>query len=115
MSPQLRRAIDAMEGKHLCFVVTSYGAGYSKKGLSQAFSQWCTDANLTGCSAHGLRKAMARRMAESRATNSEMKAITQHSGDAELAVYTRGANQTELAEKVINILSLAYGSADQFG
>ena len=111
VSSQLRRAIDAIEEKNLCFIVTSYGAGYSKKGLSQAFSQWCNDADLPQCSAHGLRKAMARRMAESRATNSEMKAITQHSGDAELAVYTRGANQTELATNMIKILSEKYSHA----
>lgn len=58
---------------------------------------------------------MARRMAENYATNSEMKAITQHASDAELSRYTRQAIQTNLEEKAFNILSAAYRSDDQIG
>ncbi len=112
ISSELRRAIDAIPEKNLCFVVTEFGAPFSQKGLSQAFSQWCTDAGLKHCSAHGLRKAMSRRMAESHVTNPEMKAITQHSDDAQLAVYTRDANQIQLAEKSIMKLSKAYPAND---
>lgn len=108
IAPQLRRAIDAIETMNLCFVVTNYGAPYSQKGLSQAFSKWCDDAGLNHCSAHGLRKAISRRMAESHATNPEMKSVTQHSGDAELAIYIRHASQRALASKTIKMLSDAY-------
>jgi integrase len=105
VSPQLRRALSSLESENLCYIVTSFGKPYSQKGLSQSFSQWCTDAGLKHCSAHGLRKAMARRLAENGATNSEMKAITQHSSDAELAVYTNKANQVSLGQKAMEDLS----------
>jgi integrase len=108
VSTQLRRAIDAMDDKNLCFVVTMHGKPYSQKGLSQAFSKWCDEAGLLHCTAHGLRKAISRRMAESHATNPEMKSVTQHSDDKELATYTREASQKQLAEKTIKMLSEAY-------
>jgi hypothetical protein len=71
-----------------------------------------SDAGLKHCSAHALRKAMSRRMAESHVTNPEMKAITQHSDDAQLAVYPRYAKQVQLAEKSIMKLSKAYPVTD---
>jgi integrase len=108
VSRELQQAIDKMAERHLCFIVTSFGKPYSEKSLSQTFSKWCSEAGLPHCSAHGLRKAMARRMAENGATNSEMKAITQHSGDAELSVYTRGVNQQTLAQKVMTELENCY-------
>ncbi len=92
VSRQLQKAIDANGKDNLLFVLTPHDKPYSDKGFSQRFSKWCTQAGLPHCSAHGLRKAVARRMAESSATNSEMKSITQHSGDVELAIYTKAAS-----------------------
>lgn len=108
IAPPLKTAIESMDTAHLVFIVTSYGKPYSDKSFSQRFSKWCNEAGLPKCSAHGLRKAMARRMAEARATNSEMKSITQHSGDAELAIYIRDADQKYLADKTMGILSDIY-------
>jgi integrase len=106
--PDLKHAIAAMPQSHLCFIVTEFGKPYSVKGLSQAFSGWCREAGLTNCTAHGLRKAIARRMAENGITNREMKSITMHSGDAELAVYTRNADQKSLAERALLKVHDAY-------
>ena len=96
-------------GESYKYLITwSHGRGYSEKSLSQTFSEWCNQAGLPHCSAHGLRKAITRRMAESSFTNSEMKSITQHSADAELAIYTRAVNQKELAAKTMAKLSAIY-------
>lgn len=108
IAPPLRAAIDKMENKTPVFILTSFGKPYSDKSFSQRFSKWCVDAGLANCTAHGLRKAMSRRMAEARATNSEIKSITQHVGDAEVALYVREANQKMLAAKTMNILSDIY-------
>lgn len=89
-------------------IITSFGKAFTDKELSQRFSKWCIQAGLKNCSAHGLRKAMARRMAENRATNREMCSITKHSGDAELDVYTRAVDQKLLADKTIQSLSDSY-------
>ena len=54
-------------------------------------------ANLRHCSAHGLRKAAARRLAEAGCSEHEIAAITGHASSAELRVYTRAVNQKRLA------------------
>ena len=108
LSKQLQLALAAMGKPDKYLITWSHGRGYSEKSLSQTFSGWCTQAGLGHCSAHGLRKAITRRMAENSFTNSEMKSITQHSADAELAVYTRGVNQKELAAKSMAKLSAIY-------
>lgn len=108
VAPALKIAIDAMHSEHSVFIATSFGKPYSSKSFSQRFSKWCDDAGLPHCSAHGLRKAMSRRMAEARATNSQMKSITQHSGDAELAIYIKDADQKYLADKTMSELSAIY-------
>ena len=54
-------------------------------------------ANLRHCSAHGLRKAAARRLAEAGCSEHEIAAITGHASLAELRVYTRAVNQKRLA------------------
>lgn len=108
IAPHLKAALDAMKEPRENVIITSFGKAFTDKELSQRFSKWCIQAGLKNCSAHGLRKAMARRMAENRATNREMRSITQHSGDAELEVYTRAVDQKLLADKTIQSLSDSY-------
>src|SRR5207247_11179099 len=58
----------------------------------------CNEAGLPHCSAHGLRKAAARVLAEAGCTAHEIGAITGHSSLAELVRYTKAADQRRLAE-----------------
>jgi integrase len=58
-------------------------------------------AGLPHCSAHGLRKAAARRLAEAGCTAHEIAAITGHASLAELVRYTRAVDQRRLAEAAI--------------
>lgn len=108
LSKHVLRALAAVGETNGYLITWSHGKGYSKKSLSQTFSEWCNQAGLPHCSAHGLRKAITRRMAESGLTNAEMKSITQHTADAELDVYTRGVNQKQLSTKAIKKLSDTY-------
>lgn len=48
----------------LCFVVTKWKKPFSVKGFDGWFREQCDAARLPQCSAHGLRKAIMRRMAE---------------------------------------------------
>ena len=57
----------------------------------------CDMANLHHCSAHGLRKAAARRLAEAGCTEHEIAAITGHASLREIARYTKAADQKRLA------------------
>jgi integrase len=109
LSKDVLLALAAVGEAHGYLITGSHGRGYSEKSLSQTFSEWCNQAGLPHCSAHGLRKTITRRMAESGLTNAEMKSITQHTADAELAVYTRGVNQKNLSTKAIQKLSDTFG------
>ena len=52
---------------------------------------------MHGCSAHGLRKAAARRLAEAGCTAHEISAITGHASLREVARYTEAADRRKLA------------------
>ena len=62
---QLRVVLDAVEGGSLNFLCTSQGQPYTAAGFGNWFREACDAAGLPkGCSAHGLRKAACRRLAE---------------------------------------------------
>lgn len=46
------------------FLATADGKGRSPDGLGNSMREWCDKAGLPECSAHSLRKAIARRLAE---------------------------------------------------
>jgi integrase len=66
---------------------------YTKESLGNWFRERCDEAGLPQCSAHGLRKAASRRLAELGLSNQTIKAITGHTTDSEVARYTKGADQ----------------------
>ncbi len=72
------------------------GRAYSVAGLGNAFADWCRDAGLPHCSAHGLRKAGARRLAEAGATEFEIMAFLAHKNTREAARYAMAANRSRL-------------------
>ena len=59
---------------------------------------WCDQANLHHCSAHGLRKACATALAEAGATAHEIASVTGHQSLEEIELYTRDANRKRLAD-----------------
>ena len=56
----------------------------------------CAEAGLNHCSAHGLRKAGARRLAEHGATEWEVMAFLAHRTAKEASRYTAAANRARL-------------------
>ncbi|SEM62116.1 Phage integrase family protein [Sphingomonas gellani] len=99
IAPDLRRALAAMPSVGLqSFLVTEYGKPFTKEGFGNKMREWCDQADLPQCTAHGLRKAIARRMAESSATQLGIKAVAGWRGDSEVTLYTAAAEQEQLAE-----------------
>jgi integrase len=82
---------------NLTFLVTDQGKPYSAAGFGNWFRDQCRAAGLHGCSAHGLRKAAARRLAEAGCTAHEISAITGHASLREVARYTEAADRRKLA------------------
>lgn len=106
IAPPLRAAIDAMPASDaMCFIVTEWGRPFSVKGFGGWFREQCDAAGLPKCTAHGLRKATMRRMAELEMPNKSMKSVSGHSKDEEVARYTEAADQERLAEQAIGRLA----------
>ena len=98
MHPDLKAVIEAMPSNHLTFLTTKHGRSFTPAGFGNRFREWCNDAGLAHCSAHGLRKAAAARLAERGATAHEIMAITGHRSLEEVERYTRAAQRGELAD-----------------
>lgn len=105
MLPELIAAIDAMPTDNMIFLVTAYHKPFTANGFGNWFREQCDAAGLPNCSAHGLRKTAMTRMAVAGFTQQEIKAWSGHKADAEVALYTRDANQAGLAEGSANKLA----------
>ncbi|TMJ19540.1 MAG: integrase [Alphaproteobacteria bacterium] len=104
-APQLVEAIEAMQRVGLrTFLVTEYGKPFSAAGFGNKMREWCDEAGLPQCSAHGLRKAIARRLADMGAGNQGIKSVGGWSNDAEVAIYTAAADQERLADATLGKL-----------
>lgn len=102
-APQLLEAIAAMPGTQgETFLITDYGKPFTRAGLGQRMRKWCDAAGLPHCSAHGLRKAAARRAAEHGATNQELKAVGGWTTDRQVSVYTAAVEQKRMAAQAMN-------------
>jgi integrase len=98
LHPTLAAIIAAAPRDHLTLVTTRHGGPFQGSAFSRWFREQCDAAGLPHCSAHGLRKAAARRLAEAGCTAHEIAAITGHASLAELVRYTRAVDQRRLAE-----------------
>ena len=85
----------------LTFLVTEFGRPFTAAGFGNKFRKWCNQAGLRHCSAHGLRKATAARLAELGASEHEIMAVTGHQTSKEVTRYTRSARQAVLADSAM--------------
>lgn len=107
MHPRLVESIAAFNSGQLIYIVTKDGQPYSSRGFGNWFNESAVEAGLEkkmtvqginrGCTAHGLRKAAARRLAEAGCTPHQIAAITGHKSLKEVERYTRAAGQKALA------------------
>ncbi len=86
------------------FLATQKGKIRSAGGLGNLMQRWTEDAKLPQCSAHGLRKACARRSAEAGATAHEIGAVTGHKKLALVQRYTEAAGREGMADSAIEKL-----------
>lgn len=91
------------------FLLTERGKPFSRKGFGNWFRDRCDEAELPQCSAHGLRKAAARRFAEAGCSNQEIKAWTGHTTEKEVSRYTASASQEMLSDAAAERLMLKFG------
>ncbi len=98
--PKLHEALAVVNEKQLTFLVTEKGQPFTFAGFGNWFRDRCIEAGLPKeCSAHGLRKAACRRLAEAGCTEHQIAAISGHKSLREVERYTKAADQAELARQ----------------
>lgn len=103
--PELQAIIDQSPTGDLTFLVTEFGKPFTHAGFGNWFADRCREAGLTDCSAHGLRKASARRLAEWGATTEQIKAWCGWRTAKEADRYLREVNQRKLAGSVAKLVA----------
>lgn len=107
--PDLAEVLEATSGEHLTFLTTATGKPFSAAGFTNWFREVCNEAGLPrGTSAHGLRKAACRRLAEAGCSANVIAAISGHVSLREVQRYTAAADQARMARTAIDTVVAAF-------
>src|SRR5262249_41559453 len=99
--PELARALAAAPKSNMTFLMTEQGAPFTAAGFGNWFRRVCDAAGLSACSAHGLRHAQGRRLAEAGCSEHEI-AATLGMGLRMVERYTGAVNQEQLAARALS-------------
>jgi integrase len=110
--PPLAASVAATETGDLTFLVTEAGRPWVKESFGNWFREACREADCPG-SAHGLRKAGARRAAERGATERQLMAIFGWTSAKMAQHYTRAADRARLAQAAAALLLPSVQSANE--
>ncbi len=86
------------------FIVTGQGRPFSAAGFGNKMRQWCDEAGLPDCTAHGLKKIAATICAELGASDRQMMALFDWSSERMVKVYTGNARNRLLAAEASKLL-----------
>ena len=103
--PTLQKIIDASPCGDLTFLVNDLGRPFTDAGFGNKMREWCDQAGLRHCTAHGLRKAGATIAAENGATARQLMAIFGWYSIDQAELYTRAADQKRLARSAMHLLN----------
>jgi integrase len=87
--------------EQLAFITLGRGTNVGKEHLGAWFSEAAERAGLLDCTAHGIRKAAARRLAEAGATVNQLMAIFGWARPDMAIKYTREASKKHMAAEAI--------------
>lgn len=102
--PELQEIISKTPTGDLTYLVTAFGRPFSIAGLGNKMREWCDQAGLPQCSAHGLRKAGATIAAENGATPHQLMSIFGWLTLKEAERYTKSAERKRLAGDAMHLL-----------
>jgi integrase len=107
--PDLRIVLDATPSDHLTFLTTASGKSFTSDGFGHWFREMCDEAGLHALTAHGLRKAACRRLAEAGCSEKQIASISGHASLNEIVRYTRAADQERLARDAMIKMATSSG------
>ncbi|MBV6633128.1 MAG: tyrosine-type recombinase/integrase [Alphaproteobacteria bacterium] len=97
ITADLNAEISQTKGQ-LTFLLTTHGKPFTHAGFGNWFKKQCREAGLPeNCSAHGLRKASAKRIGDAGGTTLEIASITGHKSLRELETYVRDYSRRKSA------------------
>lgn len=98
------------------FLVSERGEPFTEAGFGNKMRDWCDQAGLTDCTAHGLKKIAATIVAELGATNRQMMALFDWETERMATVYTDKANKAKMAADAARLLGqFSWGSTPPEG
>jgi integrase len=98
LHPVLKASLDALPQMNMTFLLTEYGKPFAVAGFGNWFCDRVVEAKLPdGLSAHGLRKAACRRLAEAGCTAPQIMSISGHKNLKEVQTYIEAADRLGLA------------------
>jgi integrase len=107
--PNLRAVLGATASDHLTFLTTQAGQPFSPAGFTNWFREMCNRAGLPrGTSAHGLRKAACRRLAEAGCSANLIAAVSGHTSLREVQRYTAAADQARMARAAMQTIASTF-------
>lgn len=94
--PDRKMLLACLEAAEMTFIVTTFGAPRSQKGISQWMARNAREAGLDGLTAHGLRASRAIELYLIDASAQKIGAWTGHLSLREVEHYTRAASRRKL-------------------
>jgi integrase len=107
--PALAEILSTTPSDRLTFLTTAAGEPFAPSGFTNWFREMCNEVGLPrGTSAHGLRKAACRRLAEAGCSANVIAAISGHASLREVQRYTIAADQARMARSAIASMVTAF-------
>jgi len=86
------------------YLINDLGRAFTDAGFGNKFRDWCNQAGLRHCTAHGVRKAGATIAAENGATTKQLMAIFGWDSIKQAELYTRAAEQKRMAADAMHLI-----------
>ena len=104
LHPALIASLEALPQVNMTFLLTEYGKPFAVAGFGNWFRDRVVEAKLPdGHSAHGLRKAACRRLAELGCRAPQIMAYSGHKNLKEVQTYIEAANRLGLARQALQM------------
>lgn len=102
--PELQKTLDILPRDQFTFLQSRLKKSRSENSLGNMIRKWCDRASLPECTAHGLRKAQGRRLAEAGCSTKQIQSWLGHKTVSESERYTRDADIERLSDDAAYLL-----------
>lgn len=103
--PELAEELRQVPADRMLFITHSEGRPYKPESFGNWFKDQCKAAGLPHCSAHGLRKGQATRIADEGGSELEVMSFLAHKTPKEGATYTKKADRGRLTDAALSRVS----------